>query len=406
MKKIIYILFVFLTAALAYSCSEEQVGQTPTDSVAPGPIKNPVAAGIPGGAIITYELPDDDDLLYVKAVYTINGVERNTSASLNYKILEIKGFGNTDPQTIFLYCVDRSQNMSAPVVVTITPETPPLISIAESLDFDVIFGGFRMKWKNETRADVSIVVTTKGEDGEEQEVDVIYSNAADGGYNVRNLPSIEQEFSAYVVDRWNNRSTIRTTTLTPLYEELLNKKLHKQQLLPGDLDGYRWDVPFSALFDDIVTGSNFWYPIVVTWTQQFTIDLGVTTKLSRYALWHRDDSGRWLYIHDNPKYWEIYGIDVLPNDTKPMEYWTSTEKDVGWKKDWVFLGDGESFKPSGMENGLPVTQEDMDFAQRGFQFDFPADAPPIRYIRFHIKETWNGEGRLNIAELSFWGQLN
>ncbi|MDR0865811.1 MAG: DUF4959 domain-containing protein, partial [Candidatus Symbiothrix sp.] len=202
MKKTVYILLVFLTVALAYSCSEEQVGQTPTDKVAPGPVKNPVAESIPGGATITYDLPGDADLLYVKAVWTVNGVEKNTSASFNSKTLTIKGFGTTDPQTVLLYSVDRSQNMSAPVSITITPDTPPVRSIFESISTLAAFGGFQITWQNEAKEDISIVIQGKDEKGEMNEIEVIYSNSKDGKYMVRNLPAVENEFTLSVRDRW------------------------------------------------------------------------------------------------------------------------------------------------------------------------------------------------------------
>jgi hypothetical protein len=52
----------------------------------------------------------------------------------------------------------------------------------------------------------------------------------------------------------------------------------------------------------------------------------------------------------------------------------------------------------------PVTQEDRNYANLGFQFDMPLSAPPVRYIRFHVTNTWDNGDMLHVSELSFWGQ--
>jgi hypothetical protein len=399
MKKVIYILFVFLTAALVYSCSEEQVGQTPTDSVAPGPVRNPVAVSLPGGVALTYDLPDDPDLLYVKAVYTINGKEKNTSATLFDKSLEIRGFGTTDPQIIKLYAVDRSENMSEPCSIEIVPDTPPIIPISESMILTETFGGVYLKWKNETQASVSIHILVQSEDGDWVEVDVAYSNLVDGNYSVRGMEAEERVFSVYVQDRWDNVSQSKTATLTPLFEEKLDKTLWVRKILPGDnssdsSDFGRWDHINNDIWetDDIweTNPANKMDPIL------FTIDLGVTAKLSRYVLYQRIN---YAYRHFNPKYWTVWGTNELPTETN-YQYWTSTSG--GWKNDWVLLADCEAYKPSGMDNST-ITPEDWDFAAQGHQFDM-AEAPPVRYVRFHVTETWAGGLDFHISELTFYGK--
>ncbi|GHT38946.1 hypothetical protein AGMMS49965_03690 [Bacteroidia bacterium] len=403
MKKIIYILFVFLSVALVYSCSEEQVGQPATSGVVPGQVRNPVAESIPGGAKITYDLPGDEDLLYVKAVWTVNGVEKNTSASLNSKTLVIKGFGSTDPQTVLLYSVSRSKNVSAPVSVPITPGTPPVRSISETIFMKAAFGGLLITWQNEAKEEISIVVQEKDDEGEMKEIDVIYSNTSDGNYTVRNRPAEEREFAVFVRDRWNNISEVKKAVLTPLYEVKLDKTLMARKILPGDYAGERGSRPWAFMFNDLVTvGSNVWHAQNASLPRLFTIDLSVTAQLSRYTYWHRYG---YLYSIDggNLKYWKVYGTNTLSSETSD-DYWTATEEGTGWKKDWTLLADCESFKPSGMAIGSSVTQEDMDYASNGFPFDLPMEAPPVRYIRFHISETWGGIIDWQVEELSFWGQ--
>ena len=64
------ILFILLLGIVAKACKDEMfTGQTPVDGVAPLQIKNPEVINVEGGALITYDLPDEEDLLYVEAKY-------------------------------------------------------------------------------------------------------------------------------------------------------------------------------------------------------------------------------------------------------------------------------------------------------------------------------------------------
>ncbi|MDR1896084.1 MAG: DUF4959 domain-containing protein [Prevotellaceae bacterium] len=396
------------------SCKEDTIGQTPSDSTPPAKVKNVRAVSIPGGAQITYDLPDDPDMLYVKAVWTVNGVEKNNTASLNTRTLEIKGFGSTDPQEILLYSVDRSQNVSEPESVTITPDTPPVTTIFESIEVTPAFGGIRITWSNPTGEDLTITVTandTLSAEGEMKEVDVVYTSLRDGVYSVRGLEPKKRVFGVMVRDRWDNMSPVKTIEETPLYEEKLNKQLWSREELPGDNlsarqsgSGGRW----LELYDDNIglTSYNWWYANEPKYPMLFTLDLGVNAKLSRHALWHymMNNGNTYTYgQHLNVKRWKLYGAAEYSASTDEA-YWTAEEEGTGWKADWTLLAECVTLKPSGMDNSA-VTQEDADFAVQGFQFDCALDAPPVRYVRFHITETWQNSYEIIIGELTFWGQV-
>jgi hypothetical protein len=400
MKKVLYIITAIMLVGMT-GCKEDFVGQPPTDKQAPAPVKNPVAESIPGGAKITYELPNDADLLCVKAIYAINGVERNTSASLSSNVLEIRGFGTTESQTVSLYSIDRSGNMSTPVLVPITPGIPPILPIIESVQMREAFGGIQLTWRNESKADVAIYVLGMGKDGEMEEIDIIFSNSIDGKYNVRGQEAVERQFGVYVRDRWDNISEIKTATLTPIYEETLDKTLLLRKTLPGDNETSSGFGGWYHINNDIWQTDDIWETETGKSPILFTIDLGFTAKLSRYALWHRGHND-WEYIHHNPKYWTVWGTSTI-KEGQSDKYWTAEAEGEGWKADWVKLADCVSFKPSGMDT--PVTQEDRDYAHLGFQFDMPLEAPPMRYIRFHVTETWGGGNMLHISELTFWGTV-
>src|SRR5690625_2362880 len=57
---------------------------------------------IPGGAIINYEIPDDENLLGVKASYTRNNELVEVKASKYVDTIRVEGFGDTASQEIEL----------------------------------------------------------------------------------------------------------------------------------------------------------------------------------------------------------------------------------------------------------------------------------------------------------------
>ena len=396
MKNIL--IFAFICAITWYGCNEAPIGQTPTDSTAPGQVRNYSFESLPGGARITYELPGDEDLLCVKAVYHINGIEKNVVSTLYNKSLEIEGFGTTEEQSVTLYCVDRSGNHSEPTAIRITPGTPPVTLIRESMTIDRGFGGIQLNWKNEAQANVAIYFVAADSIGDLSVADILYTSVPDGKFNLRGFDDSERLFGVYVRDRWDNYSTTLLETHTPLFEVKLDKSLWSRGSFPGDntseYDGGNWS--WNSMRDDITDQDQGWHTGDGKSPMYFTIDLGVTTRLSRYTLWHRGND--WFYRHHNPKKWKVYG-SANPNFAEQSEaYWTGE----GFRNDWHLLAECESFKPSGDDS--PLTQADRDYARLGFEFELPLDAPAVRYIRFHVEENWSGGDNLHIAELSFWGQ--
>lgn len=400
MKKIVFISFVLLLSVYFTSCKEEMVGQPSTDSEAPGCIRNPAVQNQPGGATITYDLPSNDDLLCVKAVYSINGQEKNTTASIYNNVLKIEGFGSTAEQTVQLYAVDRSFNVSVPVPVTVNPTTPPLNLIYETLSMQSDFGGVQLTWENTNKAEIAIYLMAADSVGELSVADVIYTSSVDGQYSLRGFDDTERTFGVYICDRWDNYSDTIKGAYTPFFEMKLDKKKWKKATFLGDNTTNYPGWTYGKLWDDLI-GDSGWHtgdgndgklPI------RFSIDLGALTKLSRYKLHHRNKNGQYLYDHYNPKKWKVYGCASprfdLQNDAI---YWA----EGGYKKDWIHLLDCITLKPSGEG---PVTKEDIDFASEGFEFTFPLDAPPVRYLRFEVDATWSGGTDLHISELTCWGK--
>ena len=118
MKTVYNALFVLLLLTVFSGCKEEYIGQYPVDSVAPKQVSNVQVQNMKGRVVLTYTLPEEDDLLCVTARYVLqNGVKREMSSSAYSNKIELKGFGKGRKYQVELYSIDKSYNESAPCVV-------------------------------------------------------------------------------------------------------------------------------------------------------------------------------------------------------------------------------------------------------------------------------------------------
>jgi hypothetical protein len=394
MKKIVNILCLIFFAAgivLMQACEEEPIGQQPVDNVAPGEVINPTSTRIAGGAVIYYTLPADEDLLYVKAIYSLNDDEkREVRASVYTDSLEITGFGDTLSRQVQLIAVDRSKNESKPVSVDIQPATPPVWTIGESLTLVEDFGGIHAYWDNPLKAKISVSIMTKDKNDEYVPLEIFYSAAVTGDAAVRGLDTIPIDVIVYVEDRWGNRSKAKTYTLTPIYETLFDRELHKRVRLANDIGEYP-----GYTVDKIFDGNKGGDPCFSSpggtgiWPQWITMDLGVVGKLSRVRLYQRTAIDGYIFYEGNIREFEIWGC---LNEPAASGDWSS----------WTLLADCESIKPS----GLPVpqnTDEDIARARNGEDFIIPIDVQPVRFLRFLVKRTWADGGNFQIGEVEIFG---
>lgn len=116
--------------------------QKVSGKVAPGKVKNVKVKNIPGGARISYTLPKDRNLLYVKAIYSTKaGGRQSVKASRYANSLTVRGFYNTSPKKVTLYAYSTGLVASDSVTVTIHPLTPPFKAVFNSLKAQAAFGG-------------------------------------------------------------------------------------------------------------------------------------------------------------------------------------------------------------------------------------------------------------------------
>ena len=404
-KTILMLAMVPLLFWAGTSCEEEGRGPLVPDGTPPGPVSNPQVTNIPGGAQITYDIPADDDLIYVEARYKRKGEPVVSRSSIYKDTLLIEGLSSTEPQEVELVAVDLGANESAPLKVMITPEKSPLTQMFESFQLVPDFGGARLNYKNpgEIKAEL-LLYTVEGDkktynqsaflEGKE-----IYKfhTFRDEAFNNKSV-----KFALEAKDLWGNITETYENEVRALEEDLMDREKMRGVLLVGDSPSdYGWVL--SNLIDGITKGNQGFHtnvqitaPIVPPYTESlamFTIDMGVIARLSRIKWWQRDAGDyKWHYTRGNPRYFEIWGTDVLPDDS-------GASMATGWTR---LVKDGEIIRPSGKVSG-PVTPEEIVISERGFEF--PISANPMRYIRFVCKENWGGSKFMNLTEIKMWGKV-
>ncbi|MDR1859622.1 MAG: DUF4959 domain-containing protein [Bacteroidales bacterium] len=384
-------------AMMLASCEEIDKGVPVPDDVTPAEVSDVNATGIPGGATITYTLPKNSNIMYVVAEYELeDGILHNKKASVYSNSITVEGFADTKTRNITLYSVSHSGKKSAPKTVEITPQTPPYSATYNSLEIEATFGGAKVNFANESKADLKLIVLTTDSVGDYYQVYTYYTKAPEGQFSIRGFSTDERTFAVYTLDRWSNKSDTLFVAVTPWYEQQLDRLKFAAVHLPSDTyephmsDSYRLETVWDGVWGSTAafhTKPNTPIP------QWFTLDLGVTARLSRMKLWHRlaASSGTGSdgqYSNGAPKLIEIYGSNAPPID--------------GSWENWQLLGRFDSYKPSG---DARWTDEDIQYAcYDGEDFEF-TDNSPVKYVRVKLLQNWGGVTYMYLSEIAFWGDI-
>ncbi|MFD2553567.1 DUF4959 domain-containing protein [Sphingobacterium tabacisoli] len=394
-----------LPLLLLLSCKEEQPSVNIDDTLpAPQAVKNVTVKNLPGGAVLYYDVPDDKNFLYVKAVYEIRpGVIRETKASLYTDTLLLDGFGRQGEYAVRLYSVGRNEKPSEPLVVQVAPEEAPVRQAFHDLALTEGFGGVRLFFENPYMKDFAFcLIADTLNNGDWTALQTFYSKNSAGVFSHSGLNPKPIKVGSYIRDRWGNTSDTLVSTLTPLFEYMIPKpygvfNLPSDSFEPAEGNAGRYAI--TGLWDGITNVENsniFANSHVEPMPQTFTVNLKQSATLSRIKVHQRIKNE---YTGSMVKKFELYGS----NSNNP--------KDDLFGGDWVLLGRFESVKPSGPG---AITAEDRNYANvQGENFELvPTDEipnpwVPVRFIRFRTLETYNGpseRGQVIIAEISLFGQ--
>lgn len=403
------LILVIGLALISVSCKQTGINEPlEKGSEPPGQVKNVQVENLPGGAKLTYTLPDDEDLLYVRAEYMLDtGREMEVKASYYNNSLTIKGYADSTEQTVQLYSVSRNEAESEPVEVTINPQRSRIWDVYNSITARAAFGGINVEAENPERKDLAILVLQKDEFGEWEihpqsiytSTDMINSTLREG------LDTLRQEFAFTVRDRWLNYTDTLVTELKPLFEAPIPTSGYSGYPIAGDAPNHP-STELNNLWDgDIFNWPNIYLTqgdYTPSEAHTLTIDIGMTTQLSRIMIWDYPEYipsggfGRSYYVLGCPRKFEIWGAadPTIENE----ETWTQQDN-------WHKLGTYEEVKPSGLPYG-EQNNEDYQTANAGFSWDFNISAPEVRYLRIRNLENWGGTTNIGIAEIQVYGNPN
>jgi hypothetical protein len=382
--------YIAALLVLSFSaCTEKELKPISGSLGKPGVVTEVVHEPLPGGVLITYKIPANEDILAVKAVYTLSSGKAYEQMSSFYENkIEILGFNDMNEHEIKLYVVNRAQELSDPVSVKFTPLEPSLAKIARSVDIIQDFGGAQFRWENEDRYPINLEFFTTDSIGKLQLIRILTSELPTSNFSLRGYTPDARDFALVIRDNYENALDTIRKNLVPLFEERFDKKKMSIMKLASDANFTNWEGMDSYLIDD--DKETFGHSPANSLPAAFTIDMGITGKVSRVVFYNRyfNDS---YYSWGNPKDIRIYGRSERPSLSGDWSEWGEP------------IIESTLAKPSGLPSGTD-TDEDKAYAEAGFEFVFPLDVEPLRYIRVVILSTMTGPTYTHPAEVDIYGE--
>ncbi|MCA5005201.1 DUF5000 domain-containing lipoprotein [Sphingobacterium bovistauri] len=395
MKNFLYGLIILINIVLLNISCEEETMLKPLESnmTPPGKISNVSVTNKNGAAVLTYSLPSDDDLSYVKAEYILpNGTMRTIKASYYTNQMVVDGFSEPGSFKVKLYAVNRSEAISEPLEVTVNPEESPIWDIYRSLEVQPSFGGLQLKALNIERAKIAILIMEKNEYGEwVADPNSVYTSTDKIHATMRGMDTIARDLAFVVRDRWLNNTDTLFAQIKPLYETAISKSGYRGFRLPGDAPNHT-STSHTGMWDgDIMNWPRIYMTqAAISGPHYTTVDIGSMAKLSRIVIWDYPEyyNGRTYYYKGNLKEFEVWGSNNPPAD--------------GSWNNWHLLGSFNATKPSGLPFGQQ-SDEDYQTAVNGLNWEFDINAPKVRYIRIRSTKNWDGSSYMAIGEIQLYG---
>jgi len=416
--KQLYLFTAFLM--LMVSCEEEDrhLGSS-GDAVAPGQPTAVTYKPLYGGARFFYDLPGDEDLLSIDAVYTnANNEIFSFSASYYIDSLDVYGFGDTIDYQINLYAVDRAGNRSAPVTVTVTPLEPAITRVIKSVEVKPGFSSFFLDWENELEQSINVYVDFNyTKDGTQYAFTSVFSsNLSEERRFVEDLELTPQEMvsvSVRVEDTYGNITEPVDMGQISLYEDI-------------EIPKENWFLPAT---NDSIGGVPQCFGDGLEGRLRYIID-GIIDRGDNLNFMHTQSRGRtgdtddgnmpWNIIIDLGDYYELSRIVTVQRHSGGLDninrgqYYQS--ENVGIYN--MYIWDEDSAKWSVISRhqiDVPVGLSDLEFVKKGEAGDmaymYPDDpryTRPARWFRYEalkgFTSNYTREDSNCLSELTLYGR--
>ena len=393
MHKIALLLVFILTI---FACSNNEDG----DSIPPGIVSNITVVPTNGGGIINYSLPADDDILYVKAIYTNSQGEEVFKVASKYNTsLEVNGLNQSTPVNVKLYVIDLNENVSNVVEVDFTPLESFIFLVQESIDITPDLGGVKITWENIASKTVFVYIHIL-DDGEET-IRILSSNNSQESIFLRGLAANELTISTKVEDFEGNITALEEKgKYTPLFEEKIDKSSWTL-IANQSINGNAYEGLTVNFWDDVVdtveTDADNSYFIInrddnggsLNFPLDIVIDLNKNIKIQRFkvwqrAFWYNGGGVTYHYQEENLKSFDLYAS----NDAQT----------------WDLLGQFDIGDPRDAAGNIPSPA--FQEAIEGHEFSLPNTSDQFRYLKFSITSNY-GSTQITVgSEITLYGLDN
>ena len=390
------ITFSILFVTLIFSCSKnENVDTTP-----PGILSDISVVPTNGGGIISYSLPSDNDISYVRAEYTNSQGEDVFRVSSRYNnSIEINGLNQTTPIQVRLYVVDENENISEEVEIEFTPLESFIYLVQQSIEISPDLGGVKITWENIASKTVFVYVHILN--GTNETIRILSSDNAQESLFIRGLDAVEMTFSTKVEDFDGNITDLQVVgNYTPLFEEKIEKNtwtLIASQSINGNAYEGRTVNFWDDIVDTVETDSDNSYFIAtrennggsLNFPLDIVIDLNKNVKIKRFKIWQRaywyqGGGVTYHYQEENLKSFNLYAS----NDAQS----------------WDLLGEFDIGDPRDSAGNIPASafQEAID----GHDFTLDNTSEQFRYLKFSITSNYGSTIITVGSEITLYGLDN
>ncbi len=395
-------IYILLLAAFAFTACNEEV----LDTTAPGKVTNISYKPTNGGAVLTFTAPDDDDLLYVKAVYTNSLGKEVFKVTSHYgDSIEIDGFKEATPQKVKLYAVDRSNNNSEAAEIEVTPMKSFIYLVQESIQMKEQLGGVRITWENPDQKTVFVYVNFS-KAGKTYER-ILSSALSDPVLMIRGLDPEEYSFSVTVEDfNGNKTDKMDVGTYRPLLEQKIDKSTWKV-LQNLSVDGDKWEGTLASFWDDVVdtkesAADNSYFIIsrdenggMLKWPLDIVVDLNKTVVVNRFVVWQR----AFAYVNAEQNGVSTDYYYYKEENMKSFSVSVSTDKLT-----WTSLGSFDIGDPR--DAAGVISPAKYKEAIDGHEFNLESVSQPFRYMKFSVLSNYGSETNVYGSEITLYGLDN
>ena len=397
-KSLKKIISVFTILLITISCQDTESG----DVTAPGKLIVETITPTNGGGIISYTLPDDSDILFVRAEYTNTlGEDVFRVSSVHNNEVEISGLNQTTPIEVNLFVVDNNDNKSEPTTAEFVPLESFIYLVQESIEFSADLGGVRVSWENIESKTVYVYVHIQN--GEDEEIRILSSNSPLENRFIRGLEATELTFLTKVADFDGNVTDLEEKGVySPLFEEVIDKSTWSL-VSNQSINGNAWEGSTVNFWDDIVdttqTDSDNSYFIIwrdqnggtLNWPLDIVVNLNKNVKINRLKVWQR------AFWYNGPSPTTAYYYQE--ENMKSFDLFASING-----QEWTLLGQYDIGNPMDADGNIP--SDAMESAANGHDFELDGVSESFNYLKISITSNYGSDTYCHGSEITLYGLDN